>query len=492
MITTPKAAARIYFTDFFGIDPAVLEAYGAFNISLVNDLPLFIDPFLLFDSEDEVYKRLHQEIIRYVRFLRDRSTGTILPPRMVAEWFHFPEVRQNWLGFSKSGNGGSGLGAKFAKALHTNLHSAFRSFGEETISRGSHLEKLRLLDNGVGRDHLSDFTTNLIKGFLLEYTQTFAQQHLQPTQRRRMAVQKVRFDYERQRWRGETYELPCWNGDFVILTPKGILTKDEAWINRSDLLDRFHDIYPSIPDDQLRARVEEHFRALLSDNPKDDEVEEAASATIQAFPELLDYYIREKEETGDKAHQISGLKVHETEEQFVKQVRELVDLHLAGTDFYREVDSFEASLRRVHFLKDVIENKDGYRLFYMKDKPIKREEDLQIMYRLTWFASTFEIDREVNNGRGPVDFKASRGSKDKTLIEFKLASNSKLKKNLQNQVGVYEAANNTSKSIKVILFFSEAEYKRVFEILKELKLLGRPDVVLIDAGRDNKPSASNA
>jgi hypothetical protein len=491
-MTIPKATARIYFTDFFGIDPETLEAYGAFNVSLINDLPLFIDPFLLFDSKDDTHQRLHQEIIRYVRFLRDQSIETELPPGMVTEWFHFPEVRQNWLGFSKEGNQGSGLGSKFANTLHKNLHSAFRSFGEETISRGSHLEKLRLLDNGVGRDHLSDFTTNLIKSFLLEYTQTFAREFLQPSQYRRTAVQKVRFDYDRQRWQGGTFDLPFWNNDFVLLTPKDILTKDEAWINRSDLLDCFHDIYPSIPDEQLRARVDEHFRKMLSDNPKDDEVKEAASATILAFPELLDYYIRRKEEAGDKAHQISNLKVKETEEQFVKLVRELVDRHLAGTDFYREANSFEASLRRVHFLKDVIENKDGYRLFYTNGKPIKREEDLQIMYRLTWFASPLEIDREVNNGRGPVDFKASNGSKDKTLIEFKLASNSKLRKNLQHQVGVYEAANNTSKSIKVILFFSDSEFERLFKVLKELELLGRPDVVTIDAGRDNKPSASNA
>jgi hypothetical protein len=30
------------------------------------------------------------------------------------------------------------------------------------------LEKFTLLGDGVGRDHLSDFTTNLIKRFLLE------------------------------------------------------------------------------------------------------------------------------------------------------------------------------------------------------------------------------------------------------------------------------------------------------------------------------------
>jgi len=68
-------ATRIYFTDFFGVDPAVLDSYGAFNVSLINDLPLFIDPFLLFDSEDEQYKALHEDIIRYVKFLRDVSAS---------------------------------------------------------------------------------------------------------------------------------------------------------------------------------------------------------------------------------------------------------------------------------------------------------------------------------------------------------------------------------------------------------------------------------
>jgi hypothetical protein len=39
----------IYFSDYFKVAPETIEAYGAFNISLVADLPLFIDPFLLFN-----------------------------------------------------------------------------------------------------------------------------------------------------------------------------------------------------------------------------------------------------------------------------------------------------------------------------------------------------------------------------------------------------------------------------------------------------------
>ena len=33
----------------------------------------------------------------------------------------------------------------------------------------------------------------------------------------------------------------------------------------------------------------------------------------------------------------------------------------------------------------------------------------------------FDVNREPNNGRGPVDFKISDGALDKSLIEFKLA-----------------------------------------------------------------------
>ena len=348
-----------------------------------------------------------------------------------------------------------------------------------------------MLGNGVGRDHLSDFTTNLIKGYLLDYTQTFAQRYLAPEHRRVFAVDRVSFDYESQRWKGGRFELPCVHSDFVVLTPKVILTKDEAWINRSELLDRFHDIYSSVPDETLRAQVNDYFLRRLREDSNEEERREAAAASIEQFPQLLDYYIKDKEDHADEAHKISSLKVQETERQFISQIRGLVDGHLADTAFYsHQGDSYQESLSRIHFLKNVIENNDGYRIFYLNGHPIKREADLQIMYRLTWFADQgFDVNREVNNGRGPVDYKVSKGSTDKTLVEFKLASNSKLKQNLKHQVGVYEAANNTAKSIKVIMYFSDTEFLRTQGILRDLEILGRPDIVLIDASM--KESASN-
>lgn len=57
-----------FFSDAFGVDAEILDRYGAFDISVINDLPLFIDPFLLFHAEKAEYQALHQQIIDYTPF----------------------------------------------------------------------------------------------------------------------------------------------------------------------------------------------------------------------------------------------------------------------------------------------------------------------------------------------------------------------------------------------------------------------------------------
>ena len=154
-------------------------------------------------------------------------------------------------------------------------------------------------------------------------------------------------------------------------------------------------------------------------------------------------------------------------------------------------NAHEETRKRIEFFKHVIEDQEGYKLFYVNDKPVKRESDLQVLYRLVWYGTKLDVNREVNNGRGPVDYKSSFGKENATLVEFKLASNSKLKQNLENQVEIYKAASETSNAFKVILFFSENEYNKVTRVLFELNLTNDPDIVLIDARKDNKISASN-
>ena len=161
-------------------------------------------------------------------FVRDRAQADELTEGAISQWLFFREVKQNWLGFSRQGNSGTGLGRHFAEALARNFKRVFPNFGEETVTRGSHLEKLGLLNGGVGRDHLSDLTTNLIKGHLLKYTEEFALANLRPAQTKRVHVERVNFNYETRRWQSGHFTLPWHEGDYVILTPCEILTRDEA------------------------------------------------------------------------------------------------------------------------------------------------------------------------------------------------------------------------------------------------------------------------
>lgn len=487
---------KIYFSDFFDIDTSTLEEFGAFNISLINDLPLFIDPFLLFGSKKSEYKELHNSILKYLTFLKGKSEIGITHISQIKSWYLFPEVKQNWFGYSKVGNSGSGLGKKFAEAFSSSMHIVFDDLGKEIVTQSSHLEKAGLFQIGVGKDNISDFTTNLIKEYLLEYTQLFAKKYVNKKQIQKVKVDKVYFDYNFERWMPKEYELPYLFGDFIVLTPRDILTKDDNWINSNDLRGDFTRICNGIPNDQLRHEIFNYYRKALPIPPKNKkntqkEISLAIHNTIKKFPEIIKQFIKLKEENKEGAKNISKQKVVQVETIFIKQITEFVELLLKETKFYDIVpnSSYEEAMKRIQFLKAVIEDNDGYRLFYIDHQPIKREEDLQIIYRLTWFASDFDVNREPNNGRGPVDYAISKGSKDKTLIEFKLASNSKIKQNLAKQVEVYEKANNTKKSIKVILYFDVTEYNKVQRVLKELKLENSKNIILIDAGR--KISASN-
>jgi hypothetical protein len=49
-------------------------------------------------------------------------------------------------------------------------------------------------------------------------------------------VPKARFNYESETWAAEPFELPWANGDYILLTPKDILTRDDTWINKTDLV----------------------------------------------------------------------------------------------------------------------------------------------------------------------------------------------------------------------------------------------------------------
>lgn len=483
---------QLLFTDYFEIDPSTLDQYGALNICLEADLPLFIDPFLLFASGSPDYQRLHDEVVGHLILLRNLAVAN---PGIGSTLFQFPEVRQNWLGVCKWGNNGKGLGPKFAKGLIQSFNGFYKNFGDETVTDASHIEKLTLVGAGIGRDFISDFTVNLMLEFLLSYTERFAKLHLEPEQRRTFTV-RCSFDKDLMVWMPKSFELPFFykgdrEEDFIVLTPVDILTKDESFICHSDFTSRFRKIASSIENASLRDAVNIYFQKRLPIRPKRKDVEAAIDATVREYPDLLDYYISRKEQEKDKASVLSSEKVNKLKTELLATLSMLCERMFLNSDFYQiPPNTYQEALKRARFLKEVIEDNDGYRIFYKDGKPIASEDTVQRIFRLTWFASPIDVNSEVNNGRGPADYKVSFGNRDSTIVEFKLGRSSSLKANLQSQTEIYKKASKSISDIKIILCYTRAEIAKVERVLRAIRQEGAENIVVIDA--TPKVSASKA
>lgn len=481
---------QLFFSDYFEVSPDDLQTFGALNICLEADLPLFIDPFLLFASEKQEYRSLHKKIVEHLLVLKEISLSTKSPN---AELFKFHEVKQNWLGVCKWGNEGRGLGTKFANNLIKAFRGFYRNFGEEQILESSHIEKLTIVGSGIGRDFISDFTANLALEYLLGYTERFATKYLQPNQRATFSVRCI-YDNSLKVWKPKNFELPYFyrpgdNGDFICLTPLDILSKDDAFISHSNFVDQFRSITISLDNSVLRNSINEYFATRLPPKPKRDDVLYAIQKTVEKYPEIIDFYIQHQESNKDQATSISAEKVEKLKSEIIDTVSQLIRTLYKESTFYRTpTTSYKEALDRAKYLKNVIEDNDGYRVFYKDGKPIAREESVQRIFRLTWFSSPYDVNAEVNNGRGPADYKISFGARDATIVEFKLGSSSSIERNLKNQTAIYKKASKAIRDIVVILCYTRSEISHVHRILKKLKIEDAENIVIIDASP--KTSAS--
>jgi hypothetical protein len=272
-----------------------------------------------------------------------------------------------------------------------------------------------------------------------------------------------------------------------------VLTRDDTWISFNDIVGRFSEIPEALPEAQLRAQMLNYFGQHLSLKPT------KKIATRQRLPYSTSTRSCSTTTSGCARTQVTrpnpGAWTRSTRRWPSSSSRssrssttsrlKLISANAAGratTKRWPGVESF----------KQYIENQDGWKLINRQGEPFSKEKDVQLYFGLVWFGSIFDINRETNNGRGSVDYKVSIGAADKSLIEFKLASNSQLKRNLEKQVEIYEKANQTATSVTVIICYTEADQAKVKKLLTELELNEREDLVVIDARSDNKPTGSNA
>ena len=513
--------SKLLFSEYFEIDKNVLEEHDVFDISLYYDSPVFIDPFLLFYNEDKILQNVHQNILDYFSFLKNVTLNHQKSTALISEFFLFQEVKELWLGYCEYGNEGSGPGIKFGQRLFDNLSKLDIFTGNKSeLIKSEHIEKITLLDPGIGKDCISDLTANLIKPYLLEYTQSFSEKYLDDSRCGTFSVKHASFKYgsgilNLGRWINEKYYLPRHpfkQSEYIILTPKSILAKDDYWINRTDMVSGFDEIVQSVDDSQLRAQFNYYISEALRKKQQEENLKskkprkvrlnkkdkkQAIEKLINDNPEFIDYFIKYKEDTGGRAVIKASAEVisviEENPELPKAQFLSFLKETFKEKGLTKPTVSYDDALKCVLHMKNCIENKGVHKTLYKDEKLCCDEKFFQNIFKLVTHSLNSDVNAEVNNGRGPADFIFSNGSKDKTIVEFKLASNTNLENNLKNQVEIYKTASDAHHHIHVIFVFSEAEQKRLERICNNIGYsFDSENFVVIDARNDNKPSGSKA
>jgi hypothetical protein len=211
------------FSEHFGIAKSQGEL-DFVDVELERDTPLFLDPFAISQRPDRWAQDAHAHLVAFfqqvmdgIRQDRDQEARRLLD--------HLREPNETRLGLSRGRPQGAGIGQYQADEIFEALRTS------QAVQAGflHSLEECELMIEGVGRDKISDLTTNILRGKLAEYT--YDQCELHGVETRDVAV-APQFLLDRRDWINDYLRLPVVNGRPVLLVPKVIARYDVAYDHR--------------------------------------------------------------------------------------------------------------------------------------------------------------------------------------------------------------------------------------------------------------------
>jgi len=363
----------------------------------------------------------------------------------------------------------------------------------ESIAQGitevRHFEEIGLLYEGIGCDRISDITANILKPELVAYTQEVGSHHRIPLDE--APIRHADFDMVYLRWKSGRVQVPrnpC-DGRGVLLVPAQFL-RHLPTINYEDFWDYLWD-YES---ERLRA----DFNYEVKSGVRKSEIINIAQSAGFLRRNYLEYVEGHARPTPyDLEDDPRGLYKWE------EATYEYTSSHPA-TWFFTPTshDEFVNLVTRiVEEFRHFVEEEQGYRLLW-NDPPggPKRERAAQLLFaglaKHYCRASNVDVSREVETGRGPVDFKFSQGYEFRVLLDVKLASNTRFWHGLTRQIPTYLRASQISTGFFLVVVQKPNDLEKLEDIRGAVTNVSREigatlHVIVVDATRP-KPSASRA
>lgn len=395
-----------------------------FDPHLTVDTPLFIDPLLVWDAGGS-WRAAHEELIAHFvacyRLVAAATGPKSTSARAARALLTFPEPAEFGLGYTQVGTAGAGAGARLAARLADGIAVALAA----GLSEPEHIEEVGILNEGIGADRISDATGNVLKHVFVAYTQQVAERHGVPLHRHQL--RHARVDLDHARWVDEPVELPTnpATGGPVVLVP-------EAFLNELPTLNAGSWFAAGLNADLRlamniavgRSASKAAIVAVARQHP--DRVREWA-AQQTSRPDLHGY---------DFGGDPTGLIGWDGEPAVWA-----AEHPLALPPAHSQADLVELVRGVLDQYRHFVEDQRGWALLHDDDGTAKHELAVQLSFlgMAQPYLRLFdvELDREVELGRGPVDFKASSGSRARLLIEMKREQNGRFWHGLEQQLPSY-------------------------------------------------------
>lgn len=455
-----------------------------FDPIMTLDTPLFLDPFLLYADDEGAFRGSHDEVITFfdsVFRLIARSGGDrrSLFWRRAQASLYLHEVEELCLGYAGQGTAGAGSGKGFARLISRALWEAVESGLKEI----THFEEVAIMGKGIGADRISDATAFILREKLADYTVSISKRHNVPLHE--YHYRRGKYDEKQQSWKPLHTELPRnpFNGKAILLVPRRYLN-DLPTVNADDFWDYCYSNHNEI--------IRDEYGSDISRNVSKTEIVKLA----RRHPELRRAYLRDLENHPPPPYNLGKdpLGVY----RWYDATREYVEAHPHSFSIDSQARFLEVLKEMVDEFVRYVENNRGWELLWNEDGSPKRESAVQALFlgivKHYCRANNIDISREADIGRGPVDFKVSKGYRLRTLLEVKLAKNTRFWHGLEEQLPKYLESEDIDEGYFLVVMYSDRDVERVSKIEERVREASvatglQLNYVLVDA-RSNPPSAS--